>query len=112
MSMSRNDRSKGPPIALVHSLTTLLVVTLASFMVFAATPALAKGKVYRCGNAFQDRPCPEPKLADARPGVTAPATTAPREPVPCGATRAGVRGDATDCVAKSAKDSTASAPTK
>ncbi len=43
--------------------TALLLVLILSSL---AAPAFA-AKVYRCGNAFQDQPCPEVKVAAAQP---------------------------------------------
>lgn len=43
-------------------LASVLAVCLASL----ASPAHA-AKVYRCGNVFQDQPCPEVKVAAATP---------------------------------------------
>jgi hypothetical protein len=42
-----------------------IVMAITLIAAFASTEAGAK--VYRCGNVFQDQPCPEVKVADARP---------------------------------------------
>ena len=54
-------RRNVPPMA-AHIVTLLLALSSIS-----ATGTAVAAKVYRCGNAFQDQPCPEPKIADARP---------------------------------------------
>lgn len=69
----------------------VLAVCLASF----ASSAQA-AKVYRCGNVFQDQPCPEVKVAVATPGDRA--IVVARE-TPC-ATRDG--SGRNDCVVKTA----------
>ena len=44
----------------------VVALTLAALAASAATPTFA-AKIYRCGNAFQDQPCPEVKIAAALP---------------------------------------------
>jgi len=68
-------------------------VSIALLAAFAAMPAFA-AKVYRCGNAFQDQPCPEVRIAAALPAERTPPVA---RDTPC-ATRDG----RPDCVAKTA----------
>jgi hypothetical protein len=42
-------------------------IVMAVALVAAFASGTASAKVYRCGNVFQDQPCPEVKVADARP---------------------------------------------
>lgn len=59
-----------PSLASRHSIRTVVrpaaVLGLVLFTASVALPAVA-AKVYRCGNAFQDQPCPEVKIAVATP---------------------------------------------
>ena len=75
-----------------RAVSALLLATLS----LAITPAAVAAKVYRCGNAFQDQPCPEVKIAVATP-VERTSTVA--RDTPC-ATR--VAGGRADCTSKAA----------
>ena len=58
----------------------------------ASVAPAGAAKVYRCGNVFQDQPCPEPKAAEARPAER-PRTTQRHAAPPARKRRAaGVRG--------------------
>lgn len=61
-----------------------------------AAPGWA-AKIFRCGNAFQDQPCPEPKPPEQRP---AERSAAARDAAPCGSATREVNGR--DCVVRTA----------
>lgn len=63
-----------------------------------ATPGWA-AKIYRCGNVFQDLPCPEPKAAEQRP-IERPAAS--RDATPCSAAKDVV--GRSDCIARTTRD--------
>ena len=72
----------------IHRRLLPLIALLAGLSTAGVAEA---GKVYRCGNAFQDLPCPEIKVADAR----APERPAARDPLPCAGGKDAGRGDCT-----------------
>ena len=77
------------PVIRAFNRSNALALGLALCAISAAVPASA-AKVYRCGNVFQDQPCPEVKIASAAPVERTP--TIVRD-VPC-ATRDGTgRGE-------------------
>ncbi len=69
-------------------------LSLAVLATCGAAPASA-AKIYRCGNAFQDQPCPDVKIAAALPVDKTPA---PRDPG-CAAAGRDPKGRA-DCTAR------------
>ncbi len=81
------------------------VIAVAMMLATTATPGWA-AKIYRCGNVFQDLPCPEPKASEQRPAER-PATA--RDAIPCGgATKDGGRSD---CLVRTATRDTQTAST-
>ena len=79
-----------------HRSTTCRRAVGIAFVLLAAqaTPAWA-AKIYRCGNAFQDQPCPEPKAAEQRPAER-PAVS--RDASPCSGPAKEANGR--ECLAK------------
>lgn len=72
-------------------------------VILYGTPGWA-AKVYRCGNVFQDLPCPEPKPAEQRPAER----PAPRDAAPCSsAAREGT--GRSDCIVRTAPRDTQAA---
>ena len=60
--------SKTPAASASRSLDRKRFVIVAIALVAMPwTSSTMAGKVYRCGNAFQDQPCPEPKPVESRP---------------------------------------------
>ena len=71
------------------------IASAAIAMALVAAPGWA-AKVYRCGNAFQDLPCPEPKAPEQRP---AERPAAVRDATPCGPSKDA--GGRSDCIGRS-----------
>ena len=89
-----------PSLAFCHSVDPVLRgaarLGLVLFAASVMTPAVA-AKVYRCGNAYQDQPCPEVKIAVAVPVERASTIT---RDTPCATMRES--GARTDCTPKAA----------
>lgn len=97
--MSRLQSMRSTSTFRLHHVSALVLAMLA---VCAITPARA-AKVYRCGNVFQDQPCPEVKIAAAAPIER---TQVARE-APCAAPAGrdpGARNERGPCLGKTSRD--------
>ncbi len=83
------------------SANQIATIALAMLCIAQTSPGSA-AKVYRCGNTFQDQPCPEAKAAEPRASER---TAVPRDTAPCGAIAKDPNGRS-DCAMRTASRET------